>query len=46
VRISCSFGVAELDSEMRSPTELYAAADHALMTSKRAGRNRVTVYSR
>jgi diguanylate cyclase (GGDEF)-like protein len=44
VRVSCSFGVAELDDGMRSPIDLYAAADQALMTSKRAGRNRVTVH--
>lgn len=44
VRVSCSFGVAQLDDEMESPNDLYHAADQAMMASKRAGRNRVTVH--
>ena len=43
VRVSCSFGVAQLDASMNEPDDLYHAADQALITSKRAGRNRVTV---
>lgn len=45
ISISCSFGVAELNREMTGPQDLYRAADHALLLSKRSGRNRVAVYS-
>lgn len=45
ISISCSFGVAELDEAMANPHDLYRSADHALLLSKRAGRNRVAVYS-
>lgn len=44
VRVTCSFGVAELEAEMGEPNDLYHAADQALIASKRAGRNRVTVF--
>lgn len=44
VRVTCSFGVAQLDDDMGRPEDLYHAADQALIGSKRAGRNRVTVY--
>jgi diguanylate cyclase (GGDEF)-like protein len=44
VRVSCSFGVAQLDAAMEEPDDLYHAADQALMAAKRGGRNRVTVY--
>jgi len=44
VRVTCSFGVAALDKSMKEPTDLYHAADQAMMTSKRTGRNRVTVH--
>lgn len=44
VRVTCSFGVAALDKRMKEPTDLYHAADQAMMASKRAGRNRVTLY--
>lgn len=43
--VTCSFGVAELEAEMKSPQDLYEAADQALYRSKKAGRNRVTVFS-
>jgi diguanylate cyclase (GGDEF)-like protein len=43
VPISCSFGAAELSTEMRLATELYAAADRALYEAKQAGRNTVRV---
>jgi diguanylate cyclase (GGDEF)-like protein len=43
VRVSCSFGVAQLTDDMETPNALYGAADQALMASKRAGRNRVMV---
>jgi diguanylate cyclase (GGDEF)-like protein len=45
ITLSCSFGVAELNREMTCPQDLYRAADHALLLSKRSGRNRVAVYS-
>jgi diguanylate cyclase (GGDEF)-like protein len=43
IRISCSFGIAALHSDMATPEEFFAAADNALYDSKVAGRNRVTV---
>jgi PleD family two-component response regulator len=43
--VTCSFGVAQLTDDMEGPAELYDAADRALMTSKRRGRNRVHVNS-
>ncbi len=46
VRVTCSFGVAQLGREMRQPQELYHAGDQALMASKRSGRNKVMVYDR
>ena len=44
--VTCSYGVAELDEEMKSAHELYEAADQALYRSKNSGRNAVTVFSR
>jgi diguanylate cyclase (GGDEF)-like protein len=41
VRVTCSFGVAQLDGDMTRPEHLREAADRALLGSKRAGRNRV-----
>jgi diguanylate cyclase (GGDEF)-like protein len=45
ISLSCSFGVAQLSDRMPAPQDLYHAADHALLLSKRSGRNRVAVYS-
>jgi diguanylate cyclase (GGDEF)-like protein len=45
IAITCSFGVAELESAMRSSEELYAAADHTLYMAKSAGRNRVVIFN-
>ncbi|HYN20245.1 MAG TPA: GGDEF domain-containing protein [Thermoanaerobaculia bacterium] len=45
IALSCSFGVAELTDKMANPQDLYHAADHALLLSKRSGRNRVAVYA-
>lgn len=45
VSVTCSFGIAHLDAGMKTPEELYEAADRALFLSKRAGRNRVTLNS-
>ncbi len=42
-RVTLSLGVAEYDRRLTSPKELVAAADRALYTAKRAGRNRVVV---
>ena len=44
VDVACSFGVAELTPEMDAPNDLYAAADAALMASKRSGRNLVSLH--
>ena len=45
IRLTCSFGVAILDPlTMTTPRDLYQAADEAMYSSKRSGRNRVTVY--
>jgi diguanylate cyclase (GGDEF)-like protein len=46
LRLTCSFGVAEYDSEMKGPQELYEAADRALYRAKDIGRNAVEVFSR
>ena len=43
--VTCSFGVAELESGMRTSEELYAAADHTLYMAKSAGRNRVVIFN-
>src|SRR5215471_9319795 len=45
-RVTCSFGVAELSAEMKSPEELYEAADRALYSAKRGGRDRVEAFVR
>jgi PleD family two-component response regulator len=44
-RITCSFGVAELDEAMGGFEGLFAAADEALYASEHGGRNRVSVYA-
>lgn len=43
ISVTCSFGVAGLSGEMIRPEDLYQAADGALLTAKRGGRNRVEV---
>jgi diguanylate cyclase (GGDEF)-like protein len=45
IAVSCSFGVAELRKDMTAPHDLYQAADDALLSSKRSGRNRVAVQT-
>jgi diguanylate cyclase (GGDEF)-like protein len=45
-RVTCSFGVAEFGSDMKGPQELYEAADRALYSAKKAGRNAVEVFVR
>ena len=42
ISVTCSFGVAQREADMRSGPELCEAADRALYASKRAGRNLVT----
>jgi len=44
IRFSVSLGVAELSPEVRACRDWMERADTALYDSKRAGRNRVTVY--
>ena len=41
VKITCSFGVSELDPNTHTSTELVRRADKALYKAKRGGRNRV-----
>lgn len=43
---TCSFGIAELGPEMKSPEELYEAADRALYAAKRGGRDKVEAFVR
>jgi diguanylate cyclase (GGDEF)-like protein/PAS domain S-box-containing protein len=45
VRVTSSFGVAELSHAMLDPNELVGHADDALYQSKRNGRNRVTAWN-
>jgi PleD family two-component response regulator len=45
VRVTSSFGVAELSHAMLDPNELVGHADEALYQSKRNGRNRVTAWN-
>jgi PleD family two-component response regulator len=42
IRITCSFGVAELSIDMQTPGDLFDITDQALYRSKQEGRNRVT----
>ena len=44
--VTCSFGIAELGPEMKSPEELYEAADRALYAAKRGGRDKVEAFVR
>ena len=44
IRFTISLGVADLSQPSASHADLIGWADHALYASKRAGRNRVTVY--
>jgi len=44
IRFTISLGVADLSQPSINHADLIAWADHALFASKKAGRNRVTVY--
>ena len=44
LRITCSFGVAELRPDMRQPEDLYDAADRAMFQAKNRGRNQVVEF--
>ncbi len=44
VRITCSFGVAQLVPSMKRPDQLYDAADQAMYQSKQRGRNVVSCH--
>lgn len=43
LRVTCSFGIAQLGPETAAPEDLFSGADNALYDSKVSGRNRVTV---
>jgi diguanylate cyclase (GGDEF)-like protein len=45
VPVTCSFGVAELQPDMRDGTALYEASDRALYDSKQGGRNMVCIFA-
>jgi diguanylate cyclase (GGDEF)-like protein len=44
IRFTVSLGVADLSQPSNDHADLIARADQALYTSKKTGRNRVTVY--
>ncbi len=44
VRITCSFGVAQLVPTMKGPEDLFEAADQAMYQSKERGRNLVSCH--
>jgi len=46
LRLTCSFGVAEYDTGMKGPEELFEAADRALYRAKQNGRNAVEAHSK
>jgi diguanylate cyclase (GGDEF)-like protein len=46
LRVTCSYGIAELDAAMRTPEDLYQAADRALYIAKRGGRDAIEVFRR
>lgn len=46
ISITCSFGVASVDSQTDSPSKLIDQADTALYQSKSQGRNRVTLWDK
>jgi diguanylate cyclase (GGDEF)-like protein len=45
-RVTCSFGIAELDADMRTPQDLYQAADRALYDAKHSGRDAIEIFRR
>ncbi|OGI01712.1 MAG: hypothetical protein A2Y25_06515 [Candidatus Melainabacteria bacterium GWF2_37_15] len=45
VKITISCGIAEVESDVNTQEELLARTDKALYESKRAGRNKTTIYS-
>ncbi len=45
-KVTCSYGIAELDAAMRTPDDLYQAADRALYAAKRGGRDAIEVFRR
>jgi diguanylate cyclase (GGDEF)-like protein len=45
IQVTTSIGIATLPSMARTAADVFALADKALYTSKRAGRNRTTIYT-
>jgi len=45
-RVTCSIGIAELDADMRTPQDLYQAADRALYAAKHSGRDAIEIFRR
>ncbi len=45
-RVTCSFGIAELDADMRTPQDLHEAADRALYAAKHQGRDAIEIFRR
>ncbi len=45
LRVTCSIGVAQYPTQAADGPSLFKAADEALYTAKRGGRNQVRIYA-
>jgi len=45
IKVTASFGVAELDSKLQSSKELYANADKAMYEAKHSGKNKIIIFT-